>query len=224
MVDWQLHSLTNACSKLGPTTDPLYDQRNVQDTNTEWWLLWDGIETTYGWFAWLLWWQLQNWRMGDASCFLHWTMCFLQQQWWAASLFCCLHPMMPCGWRWYFGDLSMVQAEWMAIHGTSGASAVWLGLGIFPLTVSLQSVFLWISSQLGWRVNWGVKHLCSQLRRSSCSLVVCLSLYQDNADISIQRCRLAIAEMTSLAQDGDPVVTTTHAPCWKVSGLARSYS
>ena len=79
------------------------------------------------------------------TCFLCRTGCFLQQQGFATSPHCCLHPMMPhllcgCRRRWYYGDLSMVKAEWMAICVTSASEGL-PDKGSLPFSMSLWSVY-----------------------------------------------------------------------------------
>ena len=78
-------------------------------------------ESLHGWFARLFCCGCQT--NGMNSCFLHQTRCFLQP-WWAAPSPSCLHPMMPCRQHWYSGDLSIVHAEWMAIHVPSTYTSV----------------------------------------------------------------------------------------------------
>ena len=51
-------------------------------------------------------------------------------------------PMMPCGRHWYSGDLSMVQAEWMAIHVTRTSTLV------LPEVSDKPHLLLWVCNLL----------------------------------------------------------------------------
>ena len=83
-------------------------------------------------FAWLS----QEWQfaeLSDVGCFLPWTGCLLQLWYLLHHHHVVFTPQYHTSWcrrHWCFEDLSMVQAEWMAICVTRQASKVVQAMGI----------------------------------------------------------------------------------------------